>query len=78
MLTIVKILCDERLLYSRVGVAKFIKKFEEMSIITRCISSGRLSKVTAEIRQTVEDQMRLDDKTTAVHSALPISTWVDI
>ena len=69
VLTIVKILCDERLLYSRVGVAKFIKKFEEMSIITRCISSGRPSKVTAEVRQIVEDQMRLDEKTTAVHSA---------
>ena len=47
-------------------VAKFIKKFEEMGIITRCVSSGWSSKVTAEVRQIVEDQMRLDDKTTAV------------
>ena len=78
VLTIVKMLCEERLLCSRVGVIKFIKKFEEMSITTRCISSGRPSKVTAEVRQIVEDQMRLDDKTTAVHSALPISTQVDI
>ena len=47
-------------------VAKFIKKFEEMGIITRCVSSGWSSKVTAEVRQIVEDQMRLNDKMTAV------------
>lgn len=47
-------------------VAKFIKKFEEMGIITRCVSSGWPLKVTAEVRQIIEDQMRLNDKMTAV------------
>ena len=47
-------------------MAKFIKKFEETGTITRRVGSGRPSKVTAEIKQIVEDQMRLDDETTAV------------
>lgn len=64
--TIAKLLHDEGLPYSRVGVAKFIKKFEETGTITRRVGSGRPSKVTAEIKQIVEDQMRLDDETTAV------------
>ena len=64
--TIAKLLHDEGLPCSRVGVAKFIKKFEETGTITRRVGSGRPSKVTAEIKQIVEDQMRLDDETTAV------------
>ena len=66
MPTIAKLLHNEGLPCSRVGVAKFIKKFEETGTITRCVGSGRPSKVTAEIKQIVEDQMRLDDETTAV------------
>ena len=64
--TIAKLLHNEGLPCSRVGVAKFIKKFEETGTITRRVGSGRPSKVTAEIKQIVEDQMRLDDETTAV------------
>ena len=64
--TISKLLREESLPCSQVGVAKFIKKFEETGTIARRVGSGRPSKVTAEIRQIVEDQMRLDDETTAV------------
>ena len=73
-------------------MAKFIKKFEETGTITRRVGSGWPSKITAEIKQIVEDQMRLDDETTAVQLyrllkdkgystdryALPISSRLDI
>ena len=59
---------------SRWGVAKFLKRFREDGTILRHVGSGRPSKVTAEIRPSkvtaeikaiVEEQMRLDDETTA-------------
>ena len=55
--TIAKLLREESLLCSRVGVAKFTKKFEETGTIARRVGSGRPLKVTAEIRHIVEDQM---------------------
>ena len=64
--TIAKLLRDEKLQCSRVGVAKFMRKFKQTGTISRHIGSGRPSKVTAEIKQLVEDQMRLNDETTAV------------
>ena len=50
---------------SRWGVAKFLKRFREYGTILRRVGSGRPSKVTAEIKAIVEEQMRLDDETTA-------------
>jgi transposase len=50
---------------SRVGVHKFLHTFEETGSILRRVGSGRPSKVTAEIKQIVEEQMRKDDETTA-------------
>ena len=50
---------------SRRGIAKFLKKYLETSSISRRPGSGRPSKVTIEIKQFVEQQMRLDDETTA-------------
>ena len=50
---------------SRVGIAKFWRKFEETGSIGRRPGSGRPSKITAEIKALVEDQMRKDDETTA-------------
>ena len=58
-LTIQKFLAAENLVCSRVGIAKFIKVFE------RTAGSGRPSKVTREVKELVEQQMRLDDETTA-------------
>lgn len=43
--------------------SKVIVQFEETD---RCVGSGGLSKVTAEIKQVVEELMQLDDETTAV------------
>ena len=64
--TIVKLMRDEGLQCSRVGIAKFLKKFRETGTIKRRAGSGRPPKVTAEIKRLVEEQMRLDDETTAV------------
>ena len=47
------------------GIAKFLKKFNETGCIQRRPVSGRPSKISAEIKEIVEEQMRADDKTTA-------------
>ena len=62
---IAKELQKEKLKCSRVGVHKFLKHYQETGSIGRKVGSGRPSKVTVEIKQIVEDQMRLDDETTA-------------
>ena len=63
--TIAKLLQEEKLKASRVGVAKFLRKFEETGSIGRRPGLGRPSKITAEIKALVEDQMRKDNETTA-------------
>ena len=65
--TIAKILREEeQLTCTRVGVAKFLKKFEETGSLSRCSGSGRPSKMMADIKEVVENQMQHDDVTTAV------------
>ena len=63
--TITKLLRNEGLSASRQGVAEFLRRYESRGTIKRKPGSGRPSKVTAEIKQIVEEQMRLDDETTA-------------
>ena len=63
--TIAKLLREEGLKATRVGIAKFLTKFQETGSIGRSPGSGRPSKITAEIKEMVEEQMRLDDETTA-------------
>ena len=62
---IIKELQKENLQSSRVGVRNFLVKFQETGSIARRVGSGRHTKVTAEIKQIVEEQMRKDDGTTA-------------
>ena len=64
--TIRKLLLEENIKASRVGIASFLKKFEETGCLTRRPGSGRPSKATAEIKEIMEQQMREDDETTAV------------
>ena len=64
--TIAKLLHEEGLQCSRVGVAKFIKKFQDTGNINRHVGSGRPSKVISEIKQVVKEQMQQDDETTAL------------
>jgi len=63
--TIAKLLLQENLRASRVGIAKFLKKFEETGCIQRCPGAGRPSKISTEIKRIVEEQMQVDDETTA-------------
>lgn len=63
--TIVKILRDEGMTCSRFGVFKFLKWYQQTGSILRRPGSGRPSKITAEIKAIVEQQMQLDDETTA-------------
>lgn len=63
--TITKMLNEENLKCSRVGVYKFLKLYNATRSISRRVGSGRPSKITAEIKQLVEQQMRIDDETTA-------------
>ena len=64
--TISRLLEEEGLHASQVGVAKFLKKFQQTGSIARRPGSGRPSKITAEIKALVEQRMRSDDETTAV------------
>ena len=63
--TICRLLKDERMTASRQGIRKFIVKYQETGAITRTPGCGRCSKITAEVRALVEQQMRRDDETTA-------------
>ena len=63
--TICTILLSEGMVASRRGIAKFLKRYEESSTIARRPGSGRPTKITMEIKQFVEAQMRVDDETTA-------------
>ncbi len=63
--TIAKLIREEKLIASRVGVAKFLKKYDETGCIARTPGSGRPSKVTEEIKAVVDAQMLKDDETTA-------------
>ena len=60
--TIAKLLHQENLKVSRVGVAKFLERFQSLS---RKPGSGRLPSITAEMKALVEAKMRKDDETTA-------------
>ena len=64
--TIAKRLKQEGLSGSRRGIDKFLKRFLETGSIARQPGQGRPSKITSEIKDIVEAQMRLDDETTAI------------
>ena len=49
----------------RVGVAKFIAKFNETGSLSRKSGSGRSSKITTEIKEIVERKMSVDNETIA-------------
>ena len=63
--TIAKLLREEGLKASRVGISKFLIKYRETGSIGRKQGSCRPSIITEEVKKVVEEQMRLDDETTA-------------
>ena len=64
--TIAKILHKEGIKASRRGVLKFIRCYQRSGTIHRLPATGRISKITENIKAIVEEQMRADDETTAV------------
>ncbi len=63
--TILKILKLEGMSASRSGIYKFILHYPHKSTIARKPGSSRPSKITEEIEKIVDEQMDLDDETTA-------------
>ena len=62
---ITKYLHVEGIVASRRGVAKFLNRCLRRGNIARLPGSGSKSLITDEVRRVVEQQMRLDDETTA-------------
>ena len=56
---------DEGIKVSRFGVHKFLKLYTETGSIDRKPGSGRLTKITARVKELVETQIEKDDETTA-------------
>ena len=54
-----------RIFISRSGISYFLKKYKETGTIGRRPGSGRPSKINTQVKQIVEDQMQMDDETTA-------------
>ena len=54
------------LITTRQGITKFLKNYRLTGTIDRCHGSGRPTKASVEVREIVEQQMRLDDETTAI------------
>ena len=63
--SIEKKLRDERTPVTRVGIWKFIKKYQSTVTIARQEGGGTPSIITPEVRLIVEQQMFKDDETTA-------------
>ena len=54
---------------SRLGVHKFVIMYEKTGSIVSQAGSGRLSKVTSQVKTLVEQQMQKDDETTCTSVA---------
>ena len=74
-----ELLRKEKLFASRQGVEKVLRHYQRSGTIGRSPGSGRLSRITEQIRQIVKVQMRLDDESIAnqLH-ALLTSKGIDI
>ena len=63
--TIGKRLEEEGIIASRRGVLKFLKRYLSTGTIGRRPGSGGKTKITEEVKKIVDEQMDLDDETTA-------------
>ena len=62
--SIARLLLEEDIVASRVGIAKLIGRYKRSGTIVRCPGSGRATIITPEIKTVIEEKMRLDDETT--------------
>ena len=60
---IVGLLEEEGITVSRVGVWKFLKRYEETGELSRKPGSGGPSVITAQVKQIVDEAMEDDDET---------------
>ena len=67
--SIAKSLETEGIKVSRLGVHKFVIMYEKTGSIVSQAGSGRLSKVTSQVKTLVEQQMQKDDETTCTSVA---------
>ena len=58
-------LAKEGIVPSRQGIHWFLCRYEEQACLNRTVGSGRPSKISLAVKEFVEEQMRLDDETTA-------------
>ena len=63
--TIQKLLKDEGIVVSRISIWKFLCLYANTLCISRKEGSGRPSKLTPEVMSIVEQQMTVNDETTA-------------
>ena len=61
---IARCLTEEGYSVTKVGVLKFLRRYKETGSISRKPGTGRVSKVTAGIRDIIEKQMDKDGETT--------------
>ena len=59
-------LSEEGITASRVGIYKFLRKYNISASIARRQGSGRRSKITDDVKKLVDEKMREDDETTAM------------
>ena len=62
---IAKLLQEESLKCTRMGIYKFIKKYEKFGTFSVVPGAGRPTLITSEIKQLVDQRMEEDNETTA-------------
>ena len=60
---IIRSLAEEGHVATKAGVAKFISRYNETGTITCAPGGGQKSKMTAEAKQIIEEQMEKNDET---------------
>ena len=74
---IVRCLAEEGHTASKVGVMKFLRRYRETGTIARVPGTGRVSKVTSEIRMVIEKQMEKNDESTGLELQKLLQKEVD-
>lgn len=57
---------EDKIIVTRVTIWKFLRGYAKSGSFARKEGSGRPSKITAEVKEIVECQMKADDETTAI------------
>ena len=63
---IVRCLAEEGHTVSKAGVLKFLRRYRETGTIARTPGTGQASKLTDQLREIIEDQMKKNDETTGL------------